>query len=428
MQRQHSRNVEKRARIGKNTLVVGIDVGSQFNAVALMDREGKVLKVCPKVYNSRKGFDYFTKVIGDHTRRHGFRDIIVGMEPTGHYWRKIAFFAMDQGMEVRFVRTTALKHQRELDESSSGKSDVKDALTIANLVREGKYLDTVIEDGIFRQLRTLGKLRERIQRTYSGTKHALGAVVDDYFPELKGIFWSMDSKGLWALLERFPFPEDVLAQEGEVLEALIRQATRNRCNVQEKVQRIFEAAELSVGLKRPGLAERMRVALYMEQLRQLEAHRKKIDHEMRQLVFQVPYAEILLSIPGIGALSMAAFLGELGDPKYFPSYRSMVKFAGLDPVERDSGLRTGGRRISKKGRFLLRKFIYFMSLRVVHHNAYFRHYYQQRLRTPNRFGQPLVKKEALCAVSIKLIKVMFALLRDQRRFTEKPPAVLKQAA
>ena len=39
------------------------------------------------------------------------------MEPTGrHYWRKIAYFAQDRGYEVKFVRTTALKHQRELDE------------------------------------------------------------------------------------------------------------------------------------------------------------------------------------------------------------------------------------------------------------------------------------------------------------------------
>ena len=68
------------------------------------------------------------------------------MEPTGHYWRKIAFFAKEQSHEVRFVRTTAVKHQRELDESSSAKSDIRDAFTIGNIVREGKYIDTVIED------------------------------------------------------------------------------------------------------------------------------------------------------------------------------------------------------------------------------------------------------------------------------------------
>ncbi len=98
------------------------------------------------------------------------------MEPTGHYWRKIAFFAKEKGYEVRFVRTTAVKHQRELDESSSARSDIRDAYTIGNIVREGKYIDTVIEESVFRQLRTFAHARERILRYIVGSTHGLQAV------------------------------------------------------------------------------------------------------------------------------------------------------------------------------------------------------------------------------------------------------------
>lgn len=162
-----------------------------------------------RIYNSRKGFNFFSKVIEAMKKKKGFKDVLIGMEPTGHNWRKIAYFGKDNGYEVRFVRTTALRHQRELDESSLAKSDIRDAVTIANITREGKYIDTVIEDGVFRQLRTLAHVRERIQRYNTGSKHALKAVLDDYFPELNGIFWSMKSKGLRAVLENCPFPEDV---------------------------------------------------------------------------------------------------------------------------------------------------------------------------------------------------------------------------
>ena len=206
-----NRQVEKRQRITEATLVIGMDIGCEFNAMCLMNKEGTVLGRYPKIYNSRKGFDYFHGVIESMKKKYGFTDVLIGMEPTGHYWRKIAFFAMDKNYEVRFIRTTALKHQRELDESSSAKNDIRDAYTIANIVREGKYIDTVIEDGIFRQLRTLAHTRERIQRISTGAKHALKGVLEDYFPELKNIFWSMKAKGLWALLTRCPFPEDVLA-------------------------------------------------------------------------------------------------------------------------------------------------------------------------------------------------------------------------
>ena len=99
------------------------------------------------------------------------KDVLIGLEPTGHYWRKIAYFAMDQGYAVRFIKTTSVKHERELNESSSAKSDIKDAITLANLTREGKYIDTVIEDGVSRQLRTLSKVREKILRQSTGAKN-----------------------------------------------------------------------------------------------------------------------------------------------------------------------------------------------------------------------------------------------------------------
>ena len=119
--KQYNRQMEKRQMIGDHTLVVGMDIGSEFNAACFMDKEGNVFGRYPTIYNSRKGFDYFQTMLVKTKRKHKFTDVLIGMEPTGHYWRKIAFFAKEKGYEVRFVRTTAVKHQRELDESSSGK-------------------------------------------------------------------------------------------------------------------------------------------------------------------------------------------------------------------------------------------------------------------------------------------------------------------
>ncbi len=130
-ERDYNRQVVKRQRIGRATLVVGVDVGNACNAVEFMNKEGNVLGSCAKLYNSREGFEQFVKMTEGFKERHGMKDVLIGLEPTGHYWRKLAYFAKDQGYEVRFIRTTALKHHRELDESSSAKSDKRDALTIA---------------------------------------------------------------------------------------------------------------------------------------------------------------------------------------------------------------------------------------------------------------------------------------------------------
>src|SRR5512137_2559861 len=106
--RDYNKQVARRQRIGSTTLVVGVDIGSAFNAVGFMNKEGKVLGSYPKMPNSLEGFEQFVKITEGLKVKHELNDVIIGLEPTGHYWRKFAYFAKGRGYEVRFVRTTAL--------------------------------------------------------------------------------------------------------------------------------------------------------------------------------------------------------------------------------------------------------------------------------------------------------------------------------
>jgi transposase len=414
----YNRQVERRQRIKRTTLVTGVDIGNDFNAIAYMHKEGTVLGRYPKVFNSRDGFDQFVWITEELKKKHGMKDVLIGLEPTGHYWRKIAYFAMEQGYAVRFIKTTSIKHERELNESSSAKSDIKDAITLANLTREGKYIDTVIEDGVLRQLRTLSKVREKISRQSTGAKNLLHAVLDDYFPELKKLFHAMHTRGLWAVLETCPFPEDVLKCDQAAIAALITKASHSKIEGAKKAKALYLAAQTSIGLKYVGDADRYRLLTCLNDVKRTDKMLQEIKKEMAELLQQLPAAQYLLSIPGVGPLSAAIFFGELGNPEYFHRAKQIIKYAGYDPQESDSGKRIGRKVISKKGRWLLRKCLYLMSVRAVKHSTFFRKYYQRRLKTKNRFGQLLKKKEALCAVAIKLIKVIFALLRDKREFQD----------
>lgn len=419
----YNRQVARRQRIKKTTLIVGVDIGNAFNAVGFMNKEGNVLGSCAKLFNSREGFEQFVNMIDGLKAKHHLRDVLIGMEPTGHYWRKLAYFAKDHGYEVRFVRTTALKHHRELDESSSAKSDQRDALTIANITREGKYIDTVIEDGVLRQLRTLSKARERLLRYSISAKNSLHAALDDYFPELHELFWSMGSRSLWVILEQCPFPQDVMLMEVSTLQELIARSSRKKAGSALKAEKLTEASQKSIGVKQIGSADRYRVQMCLEEVKRTVLSLKNIDKQLKYLLKETSAASYLMSIPGIGPLSAAVFLGELGDPAHFHNARQIVKYAGYDPQESDSGSRIGRKFISKKGRWLLRKYLFFMSMRVVVLSNYFQEYYLRKLETKNRVGQQPRRKEILCAVAIKLIKVIFALLRDKREFEDLAPAV-----
>jgi len=417
--KDYNKQVEKRQRIRETTLVVGVDIGNAFNAVGYMNKEGKVLGSCAKLYNNRKDFEQFVDMTERLKAQYRLKDVLIGMEPTGHYWRKLAYFAREQGYEVRFIRTTAVKHHREINESSSAKNDPRDALTIANITREGKYIDTVIENGAMRQLRTLAKTRERLLRYSVSAKNALHAALDDYFPELHEIFKSMGTRSLWVILDSSPFPSDVLTKNVLFFQELIAKSSRKKAGSAEKARALCQAARRSIGLKSVGDADRFRVKICLEEVKRTVLTLRDIDCQMKEIVKEMPAAPYLLSIPGIGHLSAAVFLGELGDPAHFHNARQIVKYAGYDPQERDSGSWVSRKFISKKGRWLLRKYLFFMSMRVVVLSKYFQEYYQRKLEIKNRVGQQPKRKEILCAVAIKLIKVIFALLRDKRKFQDK---------
>ena len=414
--KHYSKQMEKRQRIRDHTLVIGMDIGCEFNAACFMDKEGNILGRYPKIYNSRKGFDYFHTMVEQTKRKHKLTRVFIGMEPTGHYWRKIAFFAKEKGYEVRFVRTTAVRHQRELDESSPAKSDIRDAFTIGNITREGKYIDTVIEESVFRNLRTLAHVREKTLRSSTGSTHVLQAVLDDYFPELRQVFWSAKAKGLVALLATYPFPEDIRSAGLAVVTALLETTNNRKREAREKAKQIYQAAAESVGLKTIGKADRVRLATALEGVTRSAARMKDIEREIKELLKEIPVAAYIQSLPGVGPVSCGIFLGELGNPDYFGNPRQIIKYAGYDPKEDDSGSRIGRKIISKKGRWLLRKVLFFMVLNAVQRSSFFRGYYEHKKKG---LHHPLKKKEALCAVILKFIRVTFALIRDRRMFTEE---------
>jgi transposase len=104
-EKDYNKQVVKRERIQDTTLVVGVDIGNAFNAVGFMNKEGNVLGNCAKLYNNREGFEQFVKMTEALKKKKRLEDVLIGMEPTGHYWRKLAYFARERGYEVRFIYT-----------------------------------------------------------------------------------------------------------------------------------------------------------------------------------------------------------------------------------------------------------------------------------------------------------------------------------
>jgi hypothetical protein len=142
----------------------------------------------------------------------------------------------------------------------------------------------------------------------------LQAVLNDYFPELRHLFWSMKAKGLWTLLETYPFPEDVRNAGLAAVVTLPAKGTGKKRHIREQAEQVYQAAAESVGLTAIGKADRARLTMYLEEIKRSDARRKLLEREMEELLKEIPCAQYVLSLPGMGKVGCAVFLGELGNP------------------------------------------------------------------------------------------------------------------
>jgi transposase len=123
--------------------------------------------------------------------------------------------------------------------------------------------------------------------------------------------------------------------------------------------------------------------------------------------------EIILGIPGIGVVTAASFLGEIGDPLRFDNPRQISKMAGYNLIEDSSGKSKSGTVISKRGRKNLRNVLYRMAMVMVAVNNEMKELYQY-LKT--RENNPLKKKQALVVISKKIITVIYNLAKKQTEY------------
>ena len=130
---------EKINQVKESTLVVGIDIGSTTQYARAFDWRGIELGKVFTFSNSREGFEAFKAWMQHLQDKYRKSDVIVGIEPTGHYWFDLGAYLEDEGILLVMVNPYAVKQTKELDDNSQSKNDRKDPKVIAKLVTEGRY-------------------------------------------------------------------------------------------------------------------------------------------------------------------------------------------------------------------------------------------------------------------------------------------------
>jgi len=412
--------VKKRATVKGDVVIVGIDVGKRSNVASTSLRNPKRPKEL-QFSNDRQGFNLLLGRIGEWKRICGWSDVIVGLESSGHYWEPLAYWLAEHGIKVVQVNPLHVKRNKETVDNSPEKTDRKDAFLIADLVEQGKYLTLVLPRGVFAELRQLVASRKRMLEELNTKLNHVHESVDRIFPEFGTVFKDLRGKTARYILRHFPLPDEIVSIGYVDLVIRLKRDCYQRLR-KDKLKALWDAAMSSVGV-REGL-EAARDVLH-DELGGLEGVLERlegVESRIERLVAEIDEARYMLSVSGIGVMTVAMVLSETCGMRNYERASSVLKLAGLNLYEISSGQMKGSRHITKRGRSLLRQVLYFAAVRQAKRGSVLYGFYRSLV------DQGKNKIKALIAVACKLVRLLFALVRDSRYYTEQRPCLLAVGA
>lgn len=399
---------KKLKKVNEKTLIVTVDLGKTTNTGYGRCPNGKEIKPF-EFFNNVQGFKKFWDRIVQAKEANYLEEIVVGFESTGSYGEPLQHFLMKRSVTLVQVNPMHTKRLKELQGNSPNKTDRKDPRVIADIIELGHALTVIIPEGVAAELRRLTHARERVSRRRTALFNQIQDLVFIIFPEFLQVIKDIKILSAQYLLRHYPCPEEVVQCGLENLSFILRRISRGKLK-EERVQALYAAAEHSVGLQEGRRAILLEMQEILSGIESADKFILKVEQEMAALLPEIPYSHSILSLKGIGEVTAAGLIGEVGDLGKFHTLSEVMKLAGLNLFEISSGKHKGNRHISKRGRSLLRKILFFAALNTVRTGGVMYATYQRHLGK----GMPRIK--ALVAVERKLLGILFALVRDHSEF------------
>jgi transposase len=399
---------KKIKKVNEKTLIVTVDIGKTTNTG--YGRCPNRTEIKPfEFFNNGQGFKKFWDRIVQAKEANHLEEIVVGFESTGSYGEPLQHFLMKRSVALVQVNPMHTKRLKELQGNSPNKTDRKDPRVIADIIELGHALTVVIPEGVAAELRRLTHARERVSRRRTALFNQIQDLVFIIFPEFLQVMKDIKTRSAQYLLRHYPCPEDVVQCGLENLSFMLRRISRGKLK-KESVQALYAVAGHSVGLQEGRKAILLEIQEILSGIESADKFIEKLEQEMASLLPEIPYSHSILSLKGIGEVTAAGLIGEVGDFSKFHTLSEVLKMAGLNLFEISSGKHKGNRHITKRGRSLLRKILFFAALNTVRKGGVMYDTYQRHL------GKGMPRMKALVAVERKLLGILFALVRDHSEF------------
>lgn len=397
-------------------LWAGVDVGKEHHWVVVVDDTGTV-QLSRKLVNDEQPIRALVAEIDAMAER-----VSWAVDLTTVYASLLLTVLADAGKSVRYLAGRAVWQASGTYRGGEAKTDAKDARVIADQSRmRGADLPVLHpHDDLITELRMLTAHRADLVADRTRTINRLRQQLVAVCPALERVAQLTQDRGWVVLLSRYQRPK-AIRQSGlsRITKTLTEAGVRNASTIAEAA--VTAAKTQTVRL--PG--EEVAAALVVELAQgviSLDDRINATDADIEGRFRRHPLAEVITSMPGIGFRLGAEFLAAVGDPALIGSADQLAAWAGLAPVPRDSGKRTGRLHTPQRYSRRLRRVMYMSALTALRCDPHSRTYYQRKRDEGKR---PI---QATMCLARRRTNVLYALIRDNRTWQPDSPHITESAA
>lgn len=389
-----------------STLVIGIDV-SRLKHDACFGTKNKIF--CRKftITNDLFGFEILEEKINSLCIEHGFKNVLLGMEPTSVYWCCLNEYLKSKNRNTCLLDPISVFHNRKTLKKDNGKSDKKDAYAIFDLMSQQKFYFPTDNSLQSFSAKLVMKNWMNVQRSITSSKNRLRSFLSLVFPELETETENISSNKFLDFLHNFPTPMTI-ASLSEV-DFIIKCKDELKCYKENKLKVIYSLSRTSIGVC---LSEETDSLIIRKMVEELEYMLKEEDawlkHCYKIANLDNGYDRVK-KIKGLGDRITTGIMLSMGNYKMFSNATQITKLAGLNLVDKTSGSSINNpSRISHQGNHDLRYWAYHGALQVIKYPGPFQSLFIKKKKSSPGNGSG---KRALIAVSDKLIRVIWAILK-----------------
>lgn len=340
----------------------------------------------------------------------------VVLEATGNYSKSITQQFQHLGYNVIVLNPLQTSIQKRKNMRKI-KTDPIDTYRIAQVYYMNDFNHHTPLNEVVSEIRNLSRQWDGINTQYAETQVRFRCIIDQVFPKLDKVFYEIACPTALSLISNFPTPKDILSADKEAIINILRLSRHSFVWCEQKYNALLTAARESLTYDAAQQSNIIALKGYITLLRTFQQILADIRTQIIKWSKLSPELSLLLSIPGVGEITAATILGEIGDISKFSSAKKLAAYAGLDPSVYQSGsFRAKNNKISKRGSSYLRKALYQATVAGISKrssgilNATLYDFYNRKL------SEGKSSKSAIVATSHKLLRIIYGILTHKATF------------